>query len=380
VRGNILKLYISHFLVGLTFWWGIEKLFLKDIGFDPSSMALVAAVYGAAMIVLDVPAGLLADRWSRKGVLVVSMVFAVISNVVLGMSTGINMYLVGAVLYAVYWAASNGTYQAIMYDTLHELGRSSDYPKVMGQMYFWFCGAAGIADAISGYAAVAWGYRADYWLTAAVGAINLGVVLWLREPRFHKPEAKERGLVGLRGTLRQLWATPLLRSLLIVFVVMAAYDTFKSDLSQLYMLLYVSSPQALGWLWAIFAFVAALGYHLAHRVREHLNIVVGAVVGGVVLMAAFDRPSSIIWFMVVVLVAVMLSLQIETRVQNAVGSHVRASVFSVMSVAGRVLAIGVTLGLGRLTQHYGAFAMVRWMAIMMVAMWIYWLLVGRRRL
>jgi hypothetical protein len=109
-------------------------------------------------------------------------------------------------------------------------------------------------------------------------------------------------------------------------------------------------------------------------------MVVTAVVGGVVLMAAFDHPSSMIWFMAVVLVAVMLNLQIETRVQNAVGSHVRASVLSVMSVAGRVLAIGVTLGLGWLAQYYGAFAMVRWMAVMMVAMWIYWLLVGRRRL
>ncbi len=53
-------------------WTPVEKLFLNEIGFDAASVGLMAAAYAALVPLVEVPSGLLADRWSRRGVLVVA--------------------------------------------------------------------------------------------------------------------------------------------------------------------------------------------------------------------------------------------------------------------------------------------------------------------
>ena len=67
---TILKIYVSNFLTGLVFWYGIEKLFMRHIGLTPLDIGLAGVWFYAVELLMDVPAGMIADKWSRKGVLV----------------------------------------------------------------------------------------------------------------------------------------------------------------------------------------------------------------------------------------------------------------------------------------------------------------------
>jgi MFS family permease len=70
VRRRLMPLYAAVFLQNLAFWVPIEKLFMTSIGFDAAGVDLMAAVYAAVVPLFEGPSGLLADRWSRRGVLV----------------------------------------------------------------------------------------------------------------------------------------------------------------------------------------------------------------------------------------------------------------------------------------------------------------------
>jgi MFS family permease len=50
-------------------WYAIEKLFMQGIGFNDAQIALAGILISATMVLLQVPTGILADRWSRKGTL-----------------------------------------------------------------------------------------------------------------------------------------------------------------------------------------------------------------------------------------------------------------------------------------------------------------------
>jgi MFS family permease len=65
----MVPLYVAKFLWNLVFWYSIEKLFMVSIGFNNESIAFMVAVYAAMSVLMEVPSGVLADRWSRKGVL-----------------------------------------------------------------------------------------------------------------------------------------------------------------------------------------------------------------------------------------------------------------------------------------------------------------------
>ena len=66
---QINKIYLSNFLTGLVFWYGIEKLFMLSIGITAYSVGTITALFIVVTLLLDIPSGMLADRWSRKGTL-----------------------------------------------------------------------------------------------------------------------------------------------------------------------------------------------------------------------------------------------------------------------------------------------------------------------
>lgn len=72
LRKRMLPLYVASALQGFLLWVPVEKLFVIDIGFDGASIGVMAAAYAALVPIIEIPSGILADRWSRRGVLIVA--------------------------------------------------------------------------------------------------------------------------------------------------------------------------------------------------------------------------------------------------------------------------------------------------------------------
>ena len=135
VGRRLAPLYASAFTGGIALWVPVEKLFLDELGFTPAILGVMAALYAAAVPLLEVPSGILADRWSRRGVLVIGNLGALASVAVGGLSSGVAMYLVAAVLLGVYFAMQSGTLDAIVYDAvLEETGSSDTFEAVLGRL------------------------------------------------------------------------------------------------------------------------------------------------------------------------------------------------------------------------------------------------------
>ncbi|HEU4397547.1 MAG TPA: MFS transporter, partial [Actinomycetota bacterium] len=89
LRRRLLPLYAATFLQNLALWVPIEKLFMTTIGFNPASIGVMAAVYAVVVPVLEVPSGVLADRWSRRGVLMLASIAAILSVLIGGLSQSV---------------------------------------------------------------------------------------------------------------------------------------------------------------------------------------------------------------------------------------------------------------------------------------------------
>jgi len=183
---QIQKLYIKQFPDWISFWYGIEKLFMGSIGIDAIGIGVATSVFLAFNLIFDIPAGILADKWSRKGVLAISALGLAICSVLLGLSHGLLLYTAGEVFYGVYIVCASGTYSAIIYDSLHEEGRASQYSKIAGRAYALFLAGAGVANIASGFIAHQYGYTAAFFITVISCTLNLLLILSIREPVFHK--------------------------------------------------------------------------------------------------------------------------------------------------------------------------------------------------
>ena len=135
VHRRLAPLTAASFFGGVALWVPVEKLFLAEIGFTPQTIGLMAAAYAAVVPLLEIPSGILADRWSRRGVLLIGNAGAFLSVLVGGLSTNVATYLVAALLLGVYFAMQSGTFDAIVYDTvLEETGDSERFESILGRV------------------------------------------------------------------------------------------------------------------------------------------------------------------------------------------------------------------------------------------------------
>jgi MFS family permease len=380
MSANIWKLYVSHLLAGLVFWYGIEKLFMQHIGINATGVGVASAVYLTGNLLLDVPAGMLADRWSRKGVLVLSALSMIGCSLVLGTSHGLWQYLLGYLLYSGYIVTTGGTYQALIYDCLHEEGRSQSYSKIAGRAFALFLAGAGVANLASGFLASRFNFQFNYFVTIVPCALNAVILLTIREPRFHKAERKERLVVGFAKSARELWGAHALRTLAIASSVLFAVDIFKQDFGQLYMQRYVSTPEIIGILWAAYAFTWSLGSLIAHRMHQHVDLLWFLTVAPLVVMSLLDSRWSLGLFMVQAVAAAALTNQLETRVQHSTPSEVRTSILSLLTTGGRALAVPASLVMGWLITSYSVIIALRATTVVAIAMLLFWLLNRRKPL
>src|SRR5918994_3776996 len=89
LRRRLVPLYAATFLQNLALWVPMEKLFMTEIGFNPASVGVMAAVYAFVIPLLEVPSGVLADRWSRRGVLILASTAATLNVLIGGFSQNV---------------------------------------------------------------------------------------------------------------------------------------------------------------------------------------------------------------------------------------------------------------------------------------------------
>jgi MFS family permease len=379
-RGTIPKIYLSNFLTGLVFWYGIEKLFMRHIGITAFGIAVASVGYYAVALLADIPAGILADKWSRKGVLMLSTVSLALASLLCGTSHSLGQYTIGYVFYGFYIVCTSGTYQALAYDVLHEQQRTASYSKVMGRAYAVFLAGAGVANIASGFIARHDNLELPFLLSVVPCAINLVVMAGIVEPHFHKQEQQGKLLPQLSNSVRALVGIAVLRSLTIVWCALAVATPFTQEFSQVYILHFTSNSITVGLLWAGAAFAWALGSMLAHRAKSYFGWYVGISLLPPLVLGFTTRA----WGLIVVFAQLALGQVafnlIETSIQDSTPSAVRTSVLSVVSSLGRIVELPAALLFGWLTLHYGVFAMTRFIAVASAAGLAYWLVRGRSRL
>ena len=147
-------------LQGTCYGVPVEKLFQTQIGFTPATIGVLAAAYAAVVPLLEIPSGMLADRWSRSKILMVATVALAASSLLGGLSTNVGTYIAAAMILGVYFAINSGTVDSIVYDTvLEETGSSALYEKWIGRVRITE-GAAFASSALAG-GVIAGGRRRD---------------------------------------------------------------------------------------------------------------------------------------------------------------------------------------------------------------------------
>ena len=127
-------LRIALVLEGIAPWVPVEKIFMTQLGFTPALVRVDGGRVRSDGAAARDPVGILADRWSRRGVLMLASLASLASVIVGALSHNVGTYIASAMLLGVYFAMQSGTVDAIVYDTLvEETGDGAGFEKQYGR-------------------------------------------------------------------------------------------------------------------------------------------------------------------------------------------------------------------------------------------------------
>ncbi len=135
LEANIWKYYILRIFVKRLVW-PILTIFLVRNALSPLEIGIVFSVGTLIGLVLEVPSGMIADRIGRKSSILIANLGWVMSMAIFWQAESFMGFLIANALYWGVGSLWSGTHEALIYETLEELGRASEIKKVSGRALF----------------------------------------------------------------------------------------------------------------------------------------------------------------------------------------------------------------------------------------------------
>ncbi len=356
---RLFPLYAASFFGALAFWVAIEKLFMTSIGFTSATVGIMAAVYAVVVPVLEVPSGILADRWSRRGVLLLGSLAAIVAVVIGGLSQSVPVYMVSAAFLGVFFALQSGTFESIVYDTvLEETGDSEAFEATIGRVRV-IESVALVASALAGglIAQVA-PLQSTYFLTVPPLVIGFLLLLRFREPRLHKSEDQETLRGQIAATYRTILSGGQLRLVVLLTIAGSLLMQGMLEFGPLWLVALAVPPFLFGPHWAGLTGALGVGGLLGARAwitRAWAVPLLGAALAacGVVLVIS-EQPLIVVGVQVLLtLIVVAISIPVTRSLHDAVPSAIRAGVASGVGMLTWLAFVPFALVIGGVSQQAG---------------------------
>ena len=352
---RLLPLHLGIALQGFVLWFPIEKLFMSEIGFDAAAVGVMAAGYAAVVPLLEVPSGILADRWSRRGVLTLAGIALALCSLAGGLSDGVVSYTLAVLVLGVHLAMYSGTLDAMVYDTvLEETGGSEAFERRLGLVRF-VEGAALVAGSLAGgWLAGLLSPRATYFLTVPFAVLSVLAFLRFREPTLHRSDERVSLRTQLGTTVRALnrRLLPVVGLAVLAAVLLQALYEF----GPLWMVAVAAPAVLFGPYWAALMATIGLGGLLAGRFGARALAWSSVLLAGasVALLVVRDVVAITVAQVVLGLLLVVVGVHVSKLVNDAVPSTVRAGVVSGVSSLTWLAFLPFSLLFGFVSDAWGA--------------------------
>lgn len=208
IRKTIWKYYIFTFLLNLHFFSAVlVPFFTQWGGISLAQVQLVQSWFMLWTFLLEVPTGVIADKFGRKYSIAIGSLVLVLGALIYGSKPQFEVFLLGELLFAMAFALLSGADVALLYDSLKEAGLEHESKKIFGRAHAIKLFAFLTAALSGGFIADGFGIQAPMIATAIPFLLAAGIAWSIPEPSIGKTVSESKryldiakqGMIFLRG-------------------------------------------------------------------------------------------------------------------------------------------------------------------------------------
>ena len=350
---SLIPMALAMIAAGFDFYVPVSAFFLESRGLSLTDIFMLESVLVASILVAEIPAGVIGDRFDRRRLVGAGFVFNAIAEILFAAGTNFSIYALSFVMSGLSIAMLTGVQDAYIYDSL---GDDADAKAVgaWGHLSALML-TAGVTGSVVGSALGSVDISLPALLSAAMAVVAAVCVAFLpqQNPKTHDKHP-ETSWISLKIGVKLLFTSPLL---LYVAVGSSASFALFNAVYTLNQPLFAAQDVPIA-TWGVIAGAGQLlaaGYnYAAGRIEKRVGrktallLAMGYGAAGFCLMAVPHVLAVVSGFLLVV-VGIHARGPITSAVTNKlIPAHRRATVLNVASSVGSLVGIVVNplVGLG----------------------------------
>jgi len=319
----------------------LYALLFADTGLSDLQISVLFGIWSLVGVLVEVPSGAIADRFSRRGCLVAGDLVRAAGFAAWVLFPGFAGFAVGFVLWGLGGSLVSGAREALLYDGLAAAGGAEHYARVNG----WVSAAELVSQLPAAVAATALfalgGYPLAGWVSVGVSVVAAGFAA--RIPEGPRGAAEEDGeddgdlgyLATLRAGLAAAAARPGVPAVLVAAMALGSFDTVE----EYFPLMAAGWGVPVAWVPLVdlpIVGAGVLGAALAGRAAglpaSAIGVLLGVPMALFVLAGLLRQPVGIAVVAVCYGVYRAVLVVVGARLQDRIDSRSRATVTSVAAL------------------------------------------------
>lgn len=357
---NIKKNYIFTFVVNLNFTHGLWMIYLAFKGMSLTQIGLLEAIFHITSFLMEVPTGSIADIFGRKVSRITGRFFSLGSILFLILSNNFYLFALSFVFSALSYNLESGAGEALVYDSMKNIGKSDSYMKTVGIQEAIYQ-AASIGSFIIGGVIGTYDYYLAFWIAAGIIVSTIFYSFSFTEP----PLGEKKGFYKnpINGLIKQtrdsfmvIFTQKKIAFLMIFTQTMLAFCTCiffylqnfwkNTGYNEFEIGIFLSAG-------SLMAGILGMQVYKLEKILKEKRILVVLPLIGIISMwgvALFERK--VVFFVIVSIIESMLFVATNDYINKLIPSRFRATVISFGSMMFSLMMITIFPIFGKIADTF----------------------------
>lgn len=359
LKRNVYKNYVYILLQNIDLTRGIWMIYLASKGMTLTQLGLLETIFHITSFAMEVPTGAVADIFGRKISRILGRILSLVSVILLLVANSFLWFAISFIFTALSYNLESGAGDALVYDSLKEIGEEHSYMKILGRKELFYQVARVISFSFGGYLATK-SYNVAFLLTIIIAIITILQSLTFIEPTIGKVTSKLQHknvfIEQLKSSVRVIKNTPKVGFLIIFTEIIMAFCTCIFFYLQIYLKGNGYSEGVIGIIYAISSLTSALVstqvYLIEKKIKEQrLLLIIPFITIGCIWGIALSK-FHYVFFVLLMVSEGIIYVSISDYINKMIPSENRATILSFTSMAFSFFMITLFPFIGLIGDRY----------------------------
>lgn len=338
LKKNVGRNYLFVLLGSIDFTRGIWMIYLAGKGMSLTQLGLLETIFHITSFLMEVPTGAVADIFGRRISRILGRVISLTSTIILLLSNSFYMFAIAFVFTALSYNLESGAGDALIYDSMKEIGDEEQYIKAAGNKEVLYQTAGVISFLVGGILATK-SYNVAFALTILFGSITILQSLTFREPTIgaaQKGKGENVFIKQIADSVSVMIKNPKVSALIVFSQSIMAFCTCIFFYLQNYLKAGGFTEDKIGIIYAVSSLTAALAATQIHRIERRIKqqgmLMIMPFVTAVCIWGVALSRFHFVFFIVLMLTEGIIYVSLSDYINKIIPSENRATILSFASM------------------------------------------------